>query len=496
MLLLKRITIIFLFILISFSYAQKIPHGRIELGNKPDRIVLMNLLRNRQYKTLIKKLDDYLFYALQDYESEKNLWQAFGTFDIPYTALEPFLNEMIKQFPESSIGYAARAVYYEKAGWNIRGYGWAKDVAPAQWEGMRNYFIKAINDAVSGLQLNPHNLICYNVLIQICMNVGNKEATRKYLDEALKISPYSLNIRLSYMWSLLPRWGGSHQAMLEFARESEQYAAKNPKLKSLYGYIPFDDGWSLENSDDYKRAILFFNKALSYGERSVFYEHRGDCLFELEQYQLALQDYDKALQLLPQDEDLTKKKGMALHALGRSNEAKQVLETASKINPTDRHIQKSKERIIEEGADNHIRNGVNLDKLGKYEDAILEYNKAIMDNPDDYLPYYDRGVALMKLNRFDEAIRDFEHATARKINDESSYFNIGCIRIRQNKLDDAIIAFTQAINLKPDKSDFYMNRSYAYYLKGNRGQTINDLEKACNLGSDEACQKLKQLRGH
>lgn len=496
MLIKKQSVFIFLFAFISISYAQKIPHGRIELGNKTDKIALMDLLRNRQYEALIKKLDNYLFYATQDYESEKNLCHAFSTFDIPYTTLEPFLNEMIKLYPESSVGYAARAVYYESAGWNIRGYGWAKDVTPAHWEGMRNYFIKAINDAVAGIQLNPHNLICYNVLIQICMNVGNKEATRKYLDAALEVSPKSFQLRRSYMWSLLPRWGGSHEEMLQFARESEKYAAKNPELKSLYGYIPFDDGWSLESSGDYKSAIIFFNKALSYGEQWIFYKHRGYCFFELENYQKALQDYDNALRLLPQDEDLLKSKGLTLHALGRTSEAKQVLETASMISPTNKYVQNSKKWINKNGADNHIINGVNLDKQGKFEEAIQEYNQAIMNNPDDYLPYYNRGVALMKLNRLDEAIRDFEHASARNVNDVSSYYNIGCIKIQQNKLNDAILSFTQAINLNPDKSDLYVNRSYAYYLQGNKNLAISDLDKACNLGSQGACQKLKQLRGY
>jgi tetratricopeptide (TPR) repeat protein len=492
----KHYILVFLVILNFFNYAQKIPHGRIELGNKPDKTVLMDLLRDRQYETLIKKLNDYLFYGTQDYESEKNLWLAFNTFDIYYSALEPFLDEMIKLYPESSVGYAARAVYYESVGWNKRGYGWAKDVTPAHWEGMRNYFIKAINDAVAGIQLNPQNLICYNVLIQIGMNVGNKEATRKYLDAALKVSPKSYEIRRSYMWSLLPRWGGSHEEMLQFAGESEKYAVKNPELKSLYGFIPFDKGWSLENSGDFKSAIIFFNKALAYGEQPVFYKHRGRCYFELENYQKALQDYEDALRLSPQDEDLLKSKGLALHALGRSGEAKQVLETASRISPTDKYIQNSKKWIDKNGADNHIINGVNLDREGKFEEAINEYNQAIMNNPDDYLPYYNRGVALMKLGRLDEAIRDFEHASARNVNDVSSYYNIGCIKVQQNKLDDAILAFTRAINIDPDKSNLYMNRSYAYYLKGDRNQTVKDLEKACNLGSNEACQKLNQLRGY
>jgi tetratricopeptide (TPR) repeat protein len=493
--LIKKLIIIFLFLIEPVSFGQKINSSkRFELKSAPDKLVLMNFLRNRQYQTLLEKLDGYLTSALQDFNSEKDLWLAFETFKIPYSALEPFLNEMIKQNPLSSSAYAARALYYVKTGWNIRGYGWAKDVSQSQWDGMQKYFEKAVDDAIRGLNLNPQNIMCYDVLITIWMHFSDKQVIRMYLNEALRINPYSLQIRLAYMWSLLPRWGGSHEEMLQFAKESDEFATKNPKLKILYGYVPFDQGWSYEGSGDCKTAISFYTKALSYGEGPRFYEYRGDCYFELEDYQKALNDFDKALQLWPQNAEILRKKGMILHTLGRSDEARQILETASKISPTDRYIQNTKQRLDRESANDHISNGVELDRQGKSVEAILEYDLAVKEQPDDYLAYYNRGVALMKLGHYNEAIRDFEHAIARNVSYVSAYYNIGWILIRQNKLDDAILAYTRAITLKPDNAASYLNRSYAYYLKDNRTEAENDLKKACELGNNDACKQLKELR--
>jgi tetratricopeptide (TPR) repeat protein len=492
----KKLILIYLLSALSVCFAQKVANKRFEMQSSPDILLLRNMLRNRQYQPLLDKLDRYLSSAIQDFTSEKYLWQAFSTFETPHKALEPFLNEMVKQFPTLSNAYAARALYYMTVGWDTRGYGWAKNISQAQWDGMHKYFNLAVNDALTGINLNKQNLMCYYILIKIWMHFSDGQIIRMYLNQALEVSPFSLYIRLAYMYTLLPRWGGSEEEMLSFAKESEEFASRNPRLKVLYGYIPFNQGWEYESKNEYKIAISFFNKALSFGDLALFYEHRGDCYNGLDEYQKALNDYDRSLQLIPQDADVLRKKGMILHTLGRSDEARLIMETASKLNPTDKYVQRTKERIDEEGANEHITKGVELDNRGMYAEAILEYDQAITEQPDDYLGYYDRGVALMKIGKLDEAIRDFEHAIARNVGYVSAHNNIGWIKLQQKKLDDAITAYTKAINLDPKKTESYLNRAYAYYLKNNLKEAGYDLKQACDLGSTEACNRYKELTGN
>ena len=45
-------------------------------------------------------------------------------------------------------------------------------------------------------------------------------------------------------------------------------------------------------------------------------------------------------------------------------------------------------------------------KLGKYQDAIEDYNKAIELKPDYVDAYYNRGIAKANLGKFQEAIED------------------------------------------------------------------------------------------
>jgi len=469
---------------------------QIDRKSAPDKVTLVYLLTHRLYQPLTEKLDNFAKISAQDIQYEDYLWRAFTTFENPDPSLEPYFNEWIEQFPQSPNAFAARSTYFMAVGWNIRGYGWAKNVSDEQWAGMKEYFVKALTDASSGLKLDPKNVTCYDVIIKMCMHTADRAVTRRALDEALAVSPSSLQLRLTYMWSLLPRWGGSHEEMLAFAQESEQYAKNNPQLHCLRGYIPFDEGWDTEYSGDYRAAITLFNKALSYGDRWIFLEHRGDCYYNLQDYQHAMDDYLQALKLWPQDVNLLRKLGQTLYRLKRVDDARLAIEAAADIAPLDKNVQTWNDALKSDKVEayDHAKKGFDLAKAGKHEEAIIEYDQAIKIQPDNYLTYYNRGVSYSRLGRLDEAVSDFERALARNANDNKSYDNIGWARQQQNRLDESIDAYSRAITIKSDDAKAYYNRSNAYYKKGRIEEAVNDLRRACELGLPEGCERYKQLQ--
>lgn len=156
----------------------------------PDKLVLKDLLKSGSYDIIMQKLDSLTQILEEDKTQETYYWRAFNTFDISDPSIEENLNDWIEQYPDCSNAYAARAQYYMRAGWDIRGYGWAKDVGEDQWEGMREYFKKALVDAAEGLKIDPRNLACYSVTISISMNIADNSVTRRFFDEALKVGPW------------------------------------------------------------------------------------------------------------------------------------------------------------------------------------------------------------------------------------------------------------------------------------------------------------------
>ena len=54
--------------------------------------------------------------------------------------------------------------------------------------------------------------------------------------------------------------------------------------------------------------------------------------------------------------------------------------------------------------------GVALDNLGRFEEAIASYNRALEIDPTDAATHYNMGVALDDLGRPEEAIASYRRA--------------------------------------------------------------------------------------
>lgn len=52
--------------------------------------------------------------------------------------------------------------------------------------------------------------------------------------------------------------------------------------------------------------------------------------------------------------------------------------------------------------------GINLANMGRHEDAIKKYNKAIELNPRDLEAYSNKGASLVNLGRYKEALKEFD----------------------------------------------------------------------------------------
>ena len=124
--------------------------------------------------------------------------------------------------------------------------------------------------------------------------------------------------------------------------------------------------------------------------------------------------------------------------------------------------------------------------LGKFEDAIQDYNKAIDLNPNDDLSYSNRGNAYFSLGKFEDAIQDYNKAIDLNPNDESVYYNRGVAFIYLNEYEKAIENLSKAIDLNPNKDSTYYNRGIAFTNLSDSEKAIKDFNKAIDLNSNNA----------
>ena len=124
--------------------------------------------------------------------------------------------------------------------------------------------------------------------------------------------------------------------------------------------------------------------------------------------------------------------------------------------------------------------------LGKYEEAIEDYTKAIVLKPDYAEAYNNRGFAWHSLGLYERAIEDYNKAIELKPDNAVIYRNRGDAWDDLGHHERAIKDYDMAIELKPDDDIAYNNRGYAWNGLGKYERAIEDCNKAIELKSDDA----------
>jgi len=115
----------------------------------------------------------------------------------------------------------------------------------------------------------------------------------------------------------------------------------------------------------------------------------------------------------------------------------------------------------------NMRKGNHLCRKGKYEDALQQYQKALVQEPDNPKIHYNMARALYKTEKYDEAISEFELGLLMKDKKfkANSFYNIGNCQFRKGQLDAAINAYKTALLLNPDDMEAKQNLEFCIKLK-------------------------------
>ena len=180
----------------------------------------------------------------------------------------------------------------------------------------------------------------------------------------------------------------------------------------------------------------------------------------------------------------------------------------------------------------YTNRGVIFDKMGEFDRALESYGKAVISNPGDYKAYFNRGLLYYKMDRITDAIEDFEMALGLNMLDPPTvawaHNNLGILYGKAGMYDrsiaefniaiaidpnnpitfnnrgfayaskgqdrKAIEDFSQAIILDPNYASVYFQRGDAYLRAGNKELAISDFQKGCDLGDMYACSALQAAR--
>ena len=120
-------------------------------------------------------------------------------------------------------------------------------------------------------------------------------------------------------------------------------------------------------------------------------------------------------------------------------------------------------------------------KLGRWAEAIEDYDRALQLDPRDARAYADRGLAKSELGRWAEAIQDLDRALQLDPRDAYACTNRGVSKARMGRYAEAIEDYDRALELDPRHVLAYVNRGTSKAELGRRAEAIEDFDLALQL---------------
>ena len=133
-----------------------------------------------------------------------------------------------------------------------------------------------------------------------------------------------------------------------------------------------------------------------------------------------------------------------------------------------------------------------FDELEDYEEAIQDLSRFIDSHPTNSAAFNNRGVARWEIGQIENALGDFENAVLVNPNDPIPHVNKGDVLKRLNEYQKAIESYTQAIEIEGNIS-FYICRAYTYVEMDLPQKAIEDFDVA--LGLDPKHKQTYIARG-
>ena len=208
-------------------------------------------------------------------------------------------------------------------------------------------------------------------------------------------------------------------------------------------------------------------KTTSTKEKSKDYNDSGVNHNRKREYDKAIVNFTKAIDLNPNYAEAHKNRGVAYRLKGEFDHAIKDFTKAIDLNPNY--------------AEAHKNRGVAYRLKGEFDHAIKDFTKAIDLNPNYAEAHNNRGLGYNDgKGQYDKAIVDLTDAIKLKPDFAEAYNNRGVAYNSKDEYDKAIVDFTKAIELNPSIAEAYNNRGVAYNSKDEYDKAIADFTKAIN----------------
>ena len=275
--------------------------------------------------------------------------------------------------------------------------------------------------------------------------------------------------------------------------------------------------WVKNNKLD--KALADYNKAIELDPNNAeAYISRGIAWVSTHRLNNALADFSKAIELDPKNVAAYTGRGAVRQGKRELDKALADYNKAIELDPNNALAYMSRSamwrdrgefdkaivdsnKALELDSENvgiYINRALMRASKGELEKALEDYNKSIELDPNNTLVYIGRGSMWRDRGEFEKALTDCNKAVELAPNYAEAYNNRGLVWHGKHEFDKAIADFNKAIELDSENAIAYANRCVARGRKGEYDEARIDANKAIELatkqGNDELLEGAKKLK--
>ncbi len=210
--------------------------------------ISLGLLRAKKYDALQKRMDAFLAAYVAGRTTDEQLVYEFGAFDRWGPFLSPLVDEWVALHPKSFAAHHAKTLHLAAVAWQKRGEKLARDTSSQQFAEFQKAMAATQDSAIRSIALHPKPILAHHMLMNIGRAVRTLEAKRlgvaaspekpspktprpdllPILAEAQRVQPDNIIVRVAYIQAVAPRWGGSFEAVREYAKRETHANSMSP----------------------------------------------------------------------------------------------------------------------------------------------------------------------------------------------------------------------------------------------------------------------------
>lgn len=230
----------------------------------------------------------------------------------------------------------------------------------------------------------------------------------------------------------------------------------NPKVALAYT----NRGVYYQGKEEFDLALKDFDRALEIDANH--YQtliDRGVIYFDRKEYASALEDFHKALTINPKAFRAYNNRGLVFKNQKKFSEALLDFNRAIELRP-DYMVYKNRGEVFSQ--------------IEQYDKALQDYKESIRLNPEFGMAYMRRGDVFMLLKRPQEALRDYSKGIELDPTVAEAYNNRGSAYCQLFRFDEALADYNQAIALVSDNLGFYFNRAVCLKILGRNKESYHE----------------------